>query len=269
MTVFGDMAKGGCQLNTVLYTMLIKGFVRAGDRPGAMKVYKQMREESQASIKPDLITFSILIKANCDDEHIEEALVLMGEMIDLGLKPDEVIFNNLIGGCGQNANVKLGRQLYNDMVKSGIRPSNVTFSILIRMYQKSKLLEEAVLLLKSEPAKHRVEPETRLFIQLIQGCVRGRQGKRAVEVYEMLCQSSKPTAKSHNIILNTCMTVNMYDTAVEIMELAASKQAHVDVSDANAIAEGVLKKGKGQLLRNCVASMQALGLPVDPKFRIH
>lgn len=266
MRVFNDMAKGGCALNTVLYTMLIKGFIRAGNLKQAMNVYKQMRADGDAKISPDLITFSILIKANCDDDHLEDALILLGDMTDLRLKPDEVIFNNLMAGCGQQGNAKLGKQLYDDMIASGVRPSNVTFSILIRMYQKCKLFEDAVQLLKTEPARHKVEAESRLYTQLIHGCLRGRQGRRAIDVYEMLCGCSAPNAKVNTVILGTCMNVNMHDTAADIVQIAAANGARVDPNDINAIAEVAFKKGKSQLLQSCVESMQKLGHAVDPKF---
>lgn len=79
-------------LPEVLYTTLIKGFARAGQVDQAVQVYEEMRKEppfrwmaekvrmsrrprrpkgfsnifQERSMQPDVITFSILIKANCD-----------------------------------------------------------------------------------------------------------------------------------------------------------------------------------------------------------
>lgn len=261
LQVFNDMKKGGCAMNTVLQTMLIKAFIRAGDRDQAMSVYKEMAS-------PDLITFAILIKAYCDNHQLEAALGLLEDMLDKGLRPDEVIFNNLIGGCGRSSNAKLAKQLYDDMIASGIPPSNATFSILIRTYCQCKLPQDAVNLLKTEPAKHKVEPETRLFLQLIQSCVRGRQGKRAIEVYEVLCSRTVPRAATNTNVLSTCMNLNMYDTATEILHVATVCGSHVDARDANAVAEGALKRGKTQLVQSCVHSLHRLGHVIDPKFML-
>merc|ERR1719408_764770 len=123
------MNEGGT-MNTVLFTTLIKGFARAGEVDQAMGIYAQMRGER--NVTPDLITFSILIKANCDADRLEAALQLLEAMMNLNLRPDEVVFNNLLAGCARQGNVQLGKQLYSDMVASGVRPSNATFSILIR-----------------------------------------------------------------------------------------------------------------------------------------
>jgi len=263
MEVFNNMTKGGCPMNTILYTMLIKGFVRSGDCDQAMKVYGQMKTER--SIAPDLITFSILIKANCDSDRPKAALQLLEDMIALGLKPDEVVFNDLIAGCARQSNAQLGKQLYEDMVASGIRPSNATFSILIRVLYQCRMLEEAVVLLKTEPAKHNVEPEDRLFLQLMQSCIRERQGKRTIEVYTMLSERSVGTAAMHSSVFATCMKLNMLDTAAEILQVAAEKHARVDARDTKLLVEAAFKKGKTQIVQSCIASMHALGHAVDAK----
>lgn len=259
--VFSEMNSEGYTMNTVLYTTLIKGFARAGDVDQAMKVYEQMHKER--NVTPDLITFSILIKANCDADRLEEALKLLEAMINLNLHPDEVVFNSLLAGCARQANVRLGKKLYEDMLCCGIRPSNATFSILIRFFLQCKLLEDAVEMLKTEPKRHKVVPEPRIFVQLIQSCIRERQGRRSVEVYEMLCDQSRPSASTHKSIFSTCTKLNMYDTASEIFAVAGKRGGHVDRQDANSLLEGAIRKRKLQVAHDIAACMQKMRLPVD------
>jgi pentatricopeptide repeat domain-containing protein 1 len=261
--VFEKMSKENVPMNTVLYTTLIKGFARAGEVEQAMRVYEQMSNER--SMLPDLITFSILIKANCDVDRLGEALKLLDRMLAQGLRPDEVVFNNLLAGCARQSNAELGKRLYLDMTASGIRPSNATFSILIRLYQQSKLLEDAVDMLRTEPSKHKVNPESRLFLQLIQSCIRDRQGRRAVEVYQMMIEHSVPQAAAHNSIITTCVKLNMYETAAEILSLAAARGGRVDFTDAANLLEGAVRKRKTQVAHEIAASMEKLGFSIDPK----
>lgn len=262
--VLDDMTAAGSPMNTVLLTTLIKGFVRAGKLEPAMRMYRRMQAEH--NITPDHYTFSILIKANCDHAYVEEALKLFGEMVTLGLKPDEVVFNNLLSGCAHFGSVKLGRQLYDDMVASGIQPSSATYSVLIQLYHRCKLLGDAVEMLRIEPAKCKVELEPRLFLQLIQCCVRERQGKRAIEVYSMLAEQSKPTAAAHSSMLTTCMKSKMYETAAEIMNMAAASGACINEGDATSVLDTAFKKRKTHVVQRCIASMRAMGHYVDPKF---
>jgi pentatricopeptide repeat protein len=261
--VFSTMNEEGCAMNTVLFTTLMKGFARAGEVDRAMQVYEQMR--GVRNMLPDLITFSILIKANCDADRLEEALKLLEAMLQLGLKPDEVVFNNLLTGCAKQSNVELGKRLYADMIATGVRPSNATFSILIRFFQQCKLLEDAVEMLKTDPRKYKVDPEPRLFLQLIQSCIRDRQGRRAVEVYDMMLEHSVPTVSAHSSIISTCVKLNMYDTASEVLAKVAERGGRVDAADAGALLQGAVRKQKTQIASEIKTSMAKLGLPLDPK----
>jgi pentatricopeptide repeat protein len=260
--VFDLMKREGCPMNTVLYTTMIKGFAREQKLDEAMRVFRHMQDEKD--ITPDLITFSILLKANFDAGRLEDALKLVDTMQKMNVKPDEVIFNNLLSGCAKLGNAQLARQLYTDMVASNIKPSTATFSILIRLFSQCKLLDEAYTLLRTEPQKYNMEVEPRLFSQLIQACIRQRQGRRAVEVYELMYSHCKPNAAMHNSVLGMCVKLNMFDTAAELLAVAAAKGGNIDARDGNLVLEGAVRKKKDSSINACVTSMKALGLAVDP-----
>jgi pentatricopeptide repeat protein len=256
--VFELMKANGCVMNTVLYTTLIKGFARDGQVDKAMEVYEHMR--SERTVPPDLITFSILIKANCDSGRLDGALRLKGAMVGLGLKADEVIFNNILGGCAKEADAELAKNTYKEMVDSGVKPSNATFSILIRLYAQCKLLDEAVDMLRREPAARGVVPEPRLYSQLVHCCLRDRHGKRATDVYRMMLDHAPPTASAHSGMLGMCVKLNMLDTAAEILAMAAEAGGRVDQADAEQVLRAAQKKRKGPCVEATAAAMEALGL---------
>lgn len=49
--------------------------------------------------KPDLITYSTLIKGFCKDKNIDAAFKILNEMKLNKIEPDEVLFNSLLDGC--------------------------------------------------------------------------------------------------------------------------------------------------------------------------
>ncbi|CAJ1397197.1 unnamed protein product [Effrenium voratum] len=258
--IFNTMRAEGCQMNTVLYTTLIKGFARAGQVDQAVQIYEEMRKER--SMQPDVITFSILIKANCDVGRLEDALKMLLAMKEAGLKPDEVVFNNLLGGCINDCKMELAKDLYKEMISSNVKPSVATFSILIRLYAQCKRWDEAVDLLRQELPEQRVSPEPRLFGQLAQCCLRDRQGRRASEVYKMLTETSTPTAAMNSTLLGMCAKLNMLDTGAEIMHLAANANSRVDPRDAAMMLEAALRKKKPQVMGALKEAMVKLNLPV-------
>mmetsp|Transcript_28008 Transcript_28008/g.60798 ORF Transcript_28008/g.60798 Transcript_28008/m.60798 type:complete len:656 (+) Transcript_28008:161-2128(+) len=246
--VFNHMTEEGCVMNTVLYTTLIKGFARAGQVDQAMSVYEKMLEDRTQGVTPDLITFSILIKANCDAGGLKEALKLLDTMLDLNLHPDEVVFNNLLSGCVQKNDEKLGKQLFKNMIEAGLKPSNATFSIMLRLLASCKLLEEALELLRSEPQKFSVAPEARLFVQLAQACLRERQGRTAVEVYSLMLERSNPTASMTGGLLSMCSKLNMLGSGVEILDIAVKAPAKLDTRDVQELRQAAVRKKKTEFV---------------------
>jgi len=260
LDVFNNMKEQGLAMNTVLYTTLIKGFARVEQVDRAMEVYEQMRSDGAHGVSPDVITFSILIKANCDAGRMGKALGLLEGMMELKLCPDEVIFNNLLGGCIRDSNHGLAKRLYHSMVEGGIRPSNATLSILIRLYTTCKLLDEAAEFLKTQPAARGISPEPRLYLQLAQACLRDRQGRRATDVYKMMLEQAPPTATMTGSLLSTCAKLNMLATGVEVLTLAADAGMRVDARDAEGLREAVFRKKKDAYAEDITAAMVKLGL---------
>merc|ERR1719443_2168322 len=158
-------------------------------------------------------------------------------MITAGLKPDEIVFNSLITGCAKLGRAQLGKQLLADMIASGVRPSNVTFSILVRMCHQSKNLDDAVMLLKTGKEKYNVNIEPRLYLQLLQCCVRERQGRRAIEAYELMCERTLPTQAANSGTLSICCKLQMFDTALEILQMAIARGSSVNAADTKLILE--------------------------------
>jgi len=128
--VFEVMVQEGCPMNTVLLTTLMKGLAQAGRIDQAMEIYKRMLIDGEAM--PDLVTFSVLIKANCKAERQDVAMGLLNAMKKAGVQPDAYIYNHLIAGCADMAKAQQARQLYQEMVSSGIKPTNITLSVIIR-----------------------------------------------------------------------------------------------------------------------------------------
>merc|ERR1719387_2970261 len=174
--VFKDFEASGCKLNAVLYTTLLKGLAKAGQLDQAMKIFEQM---CASEVTPDLVSYSVLIKVHCDAGKVEVALQLLDRMVQQGLGPDEIVYNNLLLGCAERKSTALGKRLLEDMYEvHPIRPSNVTVSIMLKIYTKCKDWDAALEILENSYLNFGLPVEQRLYIQLVQSCIRERQGKR-------------------------------------------------------------------------------------------
>merc|ERR1719324_2370045 len=157
-TVIDTFINSGCVMNTVLYTTFMKGFVRMQMLEKAMDLYNQMRTASQSGPdeegneppKPDIILYSVLIKANCDMRMLEPALHLVQDMLHDGLQPDDIIVNRLLDGCRHLSNSELADKIFKDFIESGhIKPTPPTIATMVKIYGKYNRVEAAAQLVRS------------------------------------------------------------------------------------------------------------------------
>lgn len=226
-----DMSTRGVVLNTVHQTTLIKGLCRANCMEDAIRMFRGMEA-------PDLVTYSTLIKALADCGRMTEALELLEKLEkayhskpEIGttagrvprLAPDEIVYNSILFGCIPKGDVALAHSIFERMRAVSIRPSAATISTMLKLYVKTKYWDEAVAMLASLH-KFGIAPETRLFRQVVLGLSRVRQGKRVIEVYNLLRMSLQKSSSSSSIpspangeILSTCIHFNLTETTKDLI----------------------------------------------------
>jgi len=186
--VFDDLCSSAVRLNVVHCTTFIKSLLAAGDFDGAATVLKEMSTSS--GVKPDLITYSTVIKAYADAGHVQPGLKILQEMIQDGVKSDEIVFNCLLAGCSvlpvKAADIM---QTFETLIGLGMRPSTTTLSIMLKGLAQTQAWTESLRLLRDAPQTLRLEPETRLFVQLAQACVKVHATTEVVDIVEVMLEA--------------------------------------------------------------------------------
>merc|ERR1719235_265337 len=137
-------------MNTVIYTTFMKGFVKMDMLDKAMALYRQMRNaeanpDSAETAKPDVILYSVLIKANCDQRLLEPALQLTKDMIEDGLEPDDIIVNRLLDGCRHISDDETAEKIFKEFIESGkIKPTLPTLATMVKIYGKCNRIVDAM-----------------------------------------------------------------------------------------------------------------------------
>jgi len=177
-----QMSASGVKMNCVLLTTMMKGFIRVKQLDKAMNLFDSMRgENSQA--KPDMITYSMLIKAHCDAGDMATALTLLEDMFQNSCDVDDVVFTHLIEGCCHISNAALAEKLFSDMCAAKIKPSIFTFAAMVKVYGKCQQSEKAWLLVSSMETEYGLKPTVVIVTCLISGLVRQKKIKEAYEYF--------------------------------------------------------------------------------------
>jgi len=254
MRVLASMADDRVKPNAVIYTSLIRGYAHAKMPLKALELYQEMRHHGidatavtfnsvldiiarqlsdparlrevvddmqQAAIKPDVVTYSILVKANCNAGNIAAAIALFRQLREHGLVFDEVAFNTLLLACSNAGKVACAEEIFQEMLDTGVAPTHVTMSILVKMYGKAKQLSKAVEVSRKIEASTGLKPNLYAYTCLIQACVRSKQVQASWDVFaRMLCAGVVPDAITYGTAIQGCIYHNKFEQALALLRHA-------------------------------------------------
>lgn len=254
MKVFEEMVPDRCKPNTVIYTSLIRGFARTKQADRALALYKDMKERGVecsnvtfnslldviarhvpdakemgevlddmrgSNIQPDIVTYSILIKASCAAGNLDSAMSLFEQLKRERLVLDEIAFNSLLNGCSKNNKISYAESVFASMRELGVRPSNVTCSILVKMYGKAKMLDKATAVMELMENEYKEQPNLYVYTCLIQACVQNMQVKRGWDLFhDMPEKGIEPDGVTYGTLIHGCVYANKFDLAMTLVKRA-------------------------------------------------
>lgn len=217
--VMESLFGGGRAMDTVVCTVFIKGLVRAGKTAKALELYEEMKKHELA--KPDVVTYSILIKACIEERCMERALLFLDDMAKAGLAPDDVILTHLLEGCYRISDLPLGRRIFEDLVERGVRPSDVTLMTLLKLMGRCGTHAEAWKLLKTWEQRFGGKPSVMHYTCLVSGCLRSKNTDQAWEGYEfMRSQGLTPDATVFKTLVPGMVASRNWERVVALVQHA-------------------------------------------------
>lgn len=146
--------------NIITYNSVIDCCIKCNDFNLAYKYYNYLIDinknnvntnfNNDSIIKPDIVTFSTLIKGEIHNGNFDKAKILMNKMLEFDyIKPDCILLNTLLDGCEKCNSYDDALTIFNLFRKKNVPMNMMTYSILLKIlgvlgdYENSyKLFEE-------------------------------------------------------------------------------------------------------------------------------
>lgn len=213
-------------MDTVMCTLFMKGLVRAGCLPEALELYEEMRRRQGTT--PDIITYSVLIKALVDQHDLERALRLLADMTAAGLKPDDIILTHLLEGCRHAGNHELGKKLFEDLLAAGVQPSDFTLVTMLKLHGRCGAHHEAYSLVANWELEHGEKPSVIHYTCIMSGCLRTKHYDQAWAAYSLMRDSGvQPDETTVATLLPGLVAAQHWDRALELVSYALAGSSPV------------------------------------------
>ena len=193
-------------MDATTYNLLLEKVVDLRDDI-AFKIYEEFKEESQkedASVRPDLQTFHLMMRACERNGMYERAFHLYTQMKELlALYPDLPMYNTLIGFCAPLHDEAQASFIVEEMKDRGVDPDVHTYNCLMNVFADAPY--EVIVQTFEDMIKHRIKPNLRSYNTLMKASQRMWDYDRAFLYFEELKKEGLiPDVVTYNILLSMC-----------------------------------------------------------------
>jgi len=215
LKLWEEMRSSGLPLNTATYNAIIDSQARAGELDKVAQLFDGMEKDG---CTPDAITHSTRVKAYCVQGQIDDALNVLRCMQANSMARDCVVYNTLLDGCAQLRRMDVAGAVLKDMVTYNIRPSNHTLGILVKMYGRCHRVDRAFEVVEEYANKYGIFANDKVQIALIQACISGNSPDRAMQIYAGF--QPRSDAKLLHMVINGLVRQGRVKQAAQSLEEA-------------------------------------------------
>merc|ERR1719160_2484152 len=263
------LVRGDRPVDTVMCTLFIKGLVRAQKLPKALELYEEMKRRNGKEAKPDIVTYSVLIKAFVDAHDLERALLLVEDMTAAGHTPDDIILTHLLEGCRYVGNHALGKRLFEDMLKAGVKPSDFTLITMVKLHGRCGAHDEAYQLVASWEKKHGFKPSVIHYTCLMSGCLRTKNYDQAWRAYQLMLEMKVyPDETTMATLFPGMVAAQQWDRVVTLVKHALKSPTPIPIAAEtlnSALTQLRAASGQGLQAMQLQTMMQEANIRVIPR----
>ncbi|KAM7264404.1 hypothetical protein ACFE04_002087 [Oxalis oulophora] len=199
--LFEVMVSEGLKPTIDVYTALVSAYGESGLLDKAILTIEDMK--SVADCKPDVFTYSILIKSCCKIRRFDVVRRILDEMSYMGIECNTVTFNTIIDGYGKSRMLEEMENTLMDMIETGkCLPDIFTLNSVIGAYGNFGQVE-TMEKWYDEFQLMKIKPDIQTFNIMIRSYGRAGMYKKMTSVMEFMEKRFfTPTVVTHNIVVD-------------------------------------------------------------------
>jgi len=128
MDVFERLKSSGASLNSMVYNSMLDACIQCHDNSKALELFKQMKSEGSI----DVVSFNIILKIYLRSGQRAQAQELLKEMKECGLQANKITYNELINAKVESGDRCGVWDLVEQMKSEAVSPNSITCSILLK-----------------------------------------------------------------------------------------------------------------------------------------
>jgi pentatricopeptide repeat protein len=224
--VYKEMRSKDIPCNTITYNTMLDACAKCCAMGRASNLLEDMRE---SCVEPDIITYSTIVKGYCVEGDVDRAFSVLEDMKgDEKFAPDEILYNSILDGCAKQHRVDDALKVLEEMKSTGITPSNYTLSILVKLLGHARRLNQAFKMVHELSTQNGFRPNVQVYTCLVQACLLNRRLEKAMALHDTMISDAgcRTDEKFYAVLTRGCMQLHQPLKAVEVIRAAYQLPGH-------------------------------------------
>lgn len=237
-----DLSGKNLTPDSYTYNFLVRHLVKNRELSTVNSFIKEMREGF--AVKPDLVTYTIMIDNVCNRKNLREATRLLGVLSEEGYKPDCYVYNTIMKGHCMLSQSGEVLDVYKKMKEEGVEPDLVTYNTLIYGLSKSGRVKEAKKFL-SVMMEMGHFPDAITYTSLMNGMCREGDAMGALGLMEaMEAKGCNPNECTYNTLLHGLCKARLVDKGIELYKVMQEGGMKIEPGSYGTLVRALCKNGR-------------------------
>ncbi|GMY11119.1 pentatricopeptide repeat-containing protein At2g17670 [Fagus crenata] len=228
--------------DTYTYNFLVKHLCKSRALSLVHNFIEDMKENF--NLKPDLVTYTILIDNVCNTKNLREAMRLVDVLNKEGFKPDCFVYNTIMKGYCMLSRGSEAIGVYNKMKEEGVEPDLVTYNTLIFGLAKSGRVKEARKILRIMAEKGHF-PDAVTYTSMMNGMCREGDALGALALLEeMEARGCSPNSCTYSTLLHGLCKSRLLEKAIELYGVMKSGDMKLEAAAYATFVRALCREGR-------------------------
>nr|GFA34077.1 hypothetical protein [Tanacetum cinerariifolium] len=237
--LFDEMPEFNCPRTVLSANALLAACVNSKRLNEMPELFRELREE--LCIEPDEVSYNVVIKAFCEMDATDSALLVIDEMERNGCQCSLYTYNTILDGLYGNGKISDADKLWEVMENKNIQPDVRTYNAKVRGLIVDKRINEAIGLL-DVMRSNGVKPDVYTYNGLINGFVKEDNLVEVKKWYEEMVKNEiVPDSVTYRIIVPFASKKGDYLFGFEISKEGLLREINVGRSNLQGVLDGLLK----------------------------
>ncbi|OWM67253.1 hypothetical protein CDL15_Pgr000705 [Punica granatum] len=237
-TVLSAAEMRGIELNTVAYNSAVGSYMNVGEFEKALNLFGSMKKKK---VKPDPVTYTVLISGCCKMSKYAEALEFLDEMMvarvpltkegklaeaesmftamkTAGCSPDVVTYTTMLHAYNAAENWEQACLLYQEMETNNIMPDIIAYSALMKSFNRGGQPSKVLVLAQSMREKDIAFTEA-TFFEMVSACsISGKTEIMMKLFYKIVGSGAEINVSTYSILLKNLLALGNWRKYIEVLQ---------------------------------------------------